>query len=442
MMTGSSAGVAAVLCAAAGVCLAQPQPYPLRDAVEYSVRGGLPNLTAKLKADGAVRIAYLGGSITAQPGWRPKTLAWFKGQFPAAQITEINAAIGGTGSDLGVFRLRQDVLRLEPDLLFVEFAVNDSGAEPERILRSMEGIVRQTWRHNPAIDICFVYTLTQGMLGDLQGGKFPRAASVMEEVADPYGIPSIHMGLGVARMEKEGKVLFSDKEGRGEAQRREAMAAGLCIFSQDGVHPHPDTGHELYLEAVTRGMKEILVTGAAGPHTLGTPLRADNWESARMVPFGTATLSPEWRKADPATDGNAKAFADRLPEMWRADAPGATVSFRFRGTLARVYDLVGPACGVVKVTVDGKDLGVRPRFDAYCTYYRLQTLSIAEGLAEEVHTVRLEIAPEAPDKRALLNQRAEANAKDLALDAAAFAGKYDGRCWYAGWLMLLGELAD
>lgn len=442
MVTGSSAGLAAILCTAAGVCLAQPQPYPLRDAVEFTARGGLPNLTAKLKADGAVRIAYLGGSITAQPGWRPKTLAWFRDQYPAAQITEANAAIGGTGSDLGVFRLRQDVLRHEPDLLFVEFAVNDGGAEPERILRSMEGIVRQTWRYRPTIDICFVYTLTQGMLGDLQSAKYPRAASVMEEVADHYGIPSIHMGLRVAQMEKEGKVLFSDKEGRNEAQRREAMATGLCIFSQDGVHPHPDTGHVLYLEAAVRGMEAILPTGAAGPHALAAPLRVDNWEAARMVPFGKATLSPEWRQADPATDGNAKAFAERLPEIWRADTPGATATFRFRGTLARVYDLVGPGCGAVKMTVDGKDLGVRPRFDAYCSYYRLQTLAIAEGLADEVHTVRLEIAPEAPDKRAILQQRAEPNAKDLALDAAAFAAKYDGRCWYAGWIMLLGEWVD
>jgi lysophospholipase L1-like esterase len=442
MNNGSGSSVLAMLCASAGVCLSQPQPYPLRDAVEFSVRGGLPNVVAKLKADGAVRVAYLGGSITAQPGWRPQTLAWFQGEFPAAQITEINAAIGGTGSDLGVFRLRQDVLRHEPDLLFVEFAVNDGGAEPERILRSMEGIVRQTWQHNPGTDICFVYTLTQGMLGDLQNGKFPRAASVMEDLADAYRIPSIHMGLSVARLEKEGKVVFTDKEGRNEQQRREAMAAGLTIFSQDGVHPHPDSGHVLYLDAVVRAMKEILPAGAAGPHALGTPLRADNWEAARMVRFGNATLSPEWQQADPATDGNAKAFAGRLPEIWRADRPGASVTFRFKGTLARVYDLVGPKCGTILVTVDGKDLGQRPRFDAYCTYYRLQTMAIAEGLADDIHTVRLEIAPEPPDKRTILQQRAEANGKDLALDAAAFAAKYDGQFWYAGWIMLLGELVE
>ncbi len=436
------ANVTAALCAAAGACLAQPQAYPLRAAVEYTVRGGLPNLAAKLRAGGPVRIAYLGGSITAQPGWRPQTLAWFREQFPAAQVSEINAAIGGTGSDLGVFRLQHDVLRHGPDLIFVEFAVNDGGAEPERILRSMEGIVRQTWRHNPATDLCFVYTLTQGMLGDLQQGRFPRAASVMEEVADRYAIPSIHMGLRVARLEQEGKLVFTDKEGRTEPQRREALAAGTYIFSQDGVHPHPDSGHILYTEAVARAMKDILPAGVAGPHALGEPLRADNWENARMVPFGKVRLSPDWEKADPAADNLARTFAERFPEVWRAATPGAAASFRFRGTFARVYDLVGPKCGAVRVTVDGKDLGLRPRFDAYCTYYRLQTMGVAEGLPDAVHEVRLEIAPEGPDKRSILRQRAEANAGDLALDDAAFAAKYDGSCWYAGWVLLLGDLVE
>jgi lysophospholipase L1-like esterase len=117
--------------------------------VECHERNSLPNTFASLEAGKTVRIAYLGGSITAQEGWRPKTLKWFRDQFPTAKVEEINAAIGGTGSDLGIFRLKHDVLDHDPDLLFVEFAVNDGGAPPEQIHRCMEGIVRQTWRHNP-----------------------------------------------------------------------------------------------------------------------------------------------------------------------------------------------------------------------------------------------------------------------------------------------------
>ena len=77
--------------------------FPLVPAQECRPRGGWPNFLAKANTPGAeVRIAYFGGSITAQAGWRPKSLAFFQREFPQAKFAEINAAIGGTGSDLGV----------------------------------------------------------------------------------------------------------------------------------------------------------------------------------------------------------------------------------------------------------------------------------------------------------------------------------------------------
>src|SRR3954464_7636737 len=91
--------------------------------VETQARKGMPNFFQKVEDGRRARIAFFGGSITAQEGWRPKTLAALRQQYPNANIREINAAIGGTGSDLGVFRFRQDVLDHDPDLVFVEFAV-------------------------------------------------------------------------------------------------------------------------------------------------------------------------------------------------------------------------------------------------------------------------------------------------------------------------------
>ena len=55
-------------------------------AEELRVRDGLPNFFAKLAAGESVRIAYLGGSITAADGWRPKSFGWFKAQFPTAGL--------------------------------------------------------------------------------------------------------------------------------------------------------------------------------------------------------------------------------------------------------------------------------------------------------------------------------------------------------------------
>jgi lysophospholipase L1-like esterase len=428
-----------LLALASTVCLAAPKkPYPLRDAVECTPRGGIPNFLAKAEAGKDLKIAYLGGSITAQNGWRPKTLKWFQDRFPKAKIEQIHAAIGGTGSDLGVFRLRKDVLDKKPDLMFVEFAVNDGGASPDRITKSMEGIVRQAWKADPTLDICFVYTATIGMLKDLQSGKFPRAASVMENIADHYNIPSIHMCLKVAQMEKEGKVIF--KATKSTAERKAAMEKGTYYFSRDGVHPYEDSGHILYLEAVARSMPAIFARGKVGPHALPAPIDPNNWEDASMVPFGDAKLSPDWKLLDPVTNSLAKRFRNNLPQLWMAETPGASATFKIKGSMARVFDLVGPTCGRLKITVDGKDKGMRNRFDAYCTYYRLQQLGLADGLdPNQVHTIKVEISAEQPEKRKILKGRSGPNAKILALDDAAFAKKFDGCQWYAGYIMYIGQ---
>lgn len=116
-------------------------------------RDGLPNFFSKIKQGGEVKVAYFGGSITAANGWRVYTREWLSERFPNSKFTEIDAAIGGTGSDLGVYRLARDVLQYQPDLMFVEFSVNDGGATPENIWKAMEGIVRQTWSRLPHCEI-------------------------------------------------------------------------------------------------------------------------------------------------------------------------------------------------------------------------------------------------------------------------------------------------
>ena len=398
--------------------------------VECQVRGGLPNFFEKLNAGGEVHIGYLGGSITAQDGWRPKTLQWFQKKFPQARLSEINAAIGGTGSDLGVFRLKHDVLGGKPDLLLVEFAVNDGGAAPEQIHRCMEGIVRQTWRDNPATDVCFVYTLAGNMLQTLQEGKLPRSAAVMEQLADFYAIPSINMALEVARLEKAGQLIFKGDKPKTDADK--AALGSKILFSPDAVHPYTDTGHQLYLEAVARGMELMRPIGKPGPHPLARPFVADNLEQAKLVPFSRAQLSPGWQKL-PATNHLVKSFGNRLPELWQGAQPGQTATFSFRGTMVGLYDLLGPDCGQLIITLDDKAPVVRPRFDSYCTYHRLAMLHIGAGLSDTRHTVKLEIHPDQPDKAQILSKL---NNK---MDDPK---RFDGTAVYVGAIMLVGELVE
>jgi hypothetical protein len=407
--------------------------FPLVPAVEVQARGGLPNFFRKANTPGAeIKVAYFGGSITAQPGWRPKTLAHFQKTWPGAKFTEINAAIGGTGSDLGVFRLPQDVLGKKPDLMFVEFATNDGGAAPEQILRCMEGIVRQTWRALPECDICFVYTLTEAAIGPMLEGKYPRSASVMEKIAGHYGIPSIHMGMEVARLAKEGRLVWKGSLPKTDAEK--AALGDKLVFAPDSVHPHPETGHELYLQAIVRALAPIQAASATpGPHGLQEPIIATNYENAKLVPLSaeTVTFSPGFTRLDPRTEAFGQRWAERLPTLYKATKPGETLSFKFKGTRAAIYDLVGPDCGQAIVTLDDQPPRIVPRFDAFCTYHRLATLVIGTDLPDTLHTVKIEIHPDQPDKVAILAKNKNTMDKPE---------RFDGTALYPGAILVLGEV--
>lgn len=399
----------------------------LRDAVECSPREGLPNFLAKVEAGNEVKVAYLGGSITAAPGWRVQSREWLQKKYPNAKFAEIHAAIGGTGSDLGVFRLERDVLRHKPDLLFVEFAVNDGGASPEQIHKAMEGIVRQMWAADPNTDICYVYTLTEKMLPDLQSEKMPQAATAMEQLADHYGIPSIHFGVEVARLESEGDLVFKAPKPKNVAEARP------MIFSSDGVHPHVETGHRLYVEAIARSWPKIAAAGGnAQPHELGAPLRTDHWQMARLVSIQPDMLKGDWVKL-PADHQLAKRFQRNMPELYQASSPGATLSFQFEGTSVGVFDILGPDGGQLSIQLDDSKPANRNRIDGYCTYHRMSKLHVGSELKPALHKVTITLTPEQFEKREILFER---NRGDL----DAKPEKYAGHTWYAASLMLIGKL--
>jgi hypothetical protein len=417
------------------------ESYPLRDAIALHERDGLPNFFSKLTDGSKVKIAYLGGSITEQPGWRVKSRIWFQAEFPQAEVEEIAAAVGGTGSELGVFRVDSDVLEKEPDLLFVEFAVNDRCAPPDAVRKAIEGIVRKTWKARPDCDICFIYTVTKDDIEGLKAGKMTRSESVMEEVADHYGISSIHLGVGIARLEQEGKLVIAAPEScrqvdAGETPKAPAKLAARrdspIIFSKDGIHPYIDTGHSLYGMAISRAMESIRWMGTPGAHKLVGPLARDNWESARMIAVDHGgSFDGGAIKLDPAENNVAAKFGSRVPGLWELK-PGATLRFKFKGSKAAIYDVMGPDCGIVEVTLDGKSQKV-VRFDSYSTYHRLSVLEIGDNLEVREHEVRISVLSDRVDKEDLVP---EADREDVKENPA----KYEGSNWYAGAILLVGNL--
>ncbi len=422
-----TSGMLFALLAVTSLQAASPE-YAPAPAVEIQARDGLGNVLAKLEAGKDVKIAYFGGSITAAGGWRMQTLKWFQETFPKADASEINAAIGGTGSDLGVFRLGRDVLEHKPDLVFVEFAVNDGGAPPERIWQAMEGIVRQIWTANPRTDICYVYTYRVGYEKDLNEGNCPRAASAMEMLAEHYGIPSINVAMPVCAMEREGKLIFKSDE---------VAPEGVVRFSKDGVHPLTE-GHQLYTDLIAEAVTGMTKTSKPVDHQpkLATTFVKDNWQAAKMVPITTRMLTGDWEQL-PDDDSLAKRFGSRMGQLWYSGTPGSKITFKFRGSQAKLYDLLGPDGGQVIVTVDGetRDKPVA-RFDSYCTYHRIATLGIATGLdPSETHTVSLEIDAKQPDRTSVAFRL-----KDP--DTELKAPKFQGTKVRTSQILLLGDLVE
>ena len=87
---------------------------------------GIDNLNNE---KGDLVIAYLGGSITEGSGasvytnrYATKlTNQYFQEKFPNKKVTEVNGGVGGTPSNLGLFRVDKDIASKNPDVVFVEF---------------------------------------------------------------------------------------------------------------------------------------------------------------------------------------------------------------------------------------------------------------------------------------------------------------------------------
>nr|MCR5109119.1 SGNH/GDSL hydrolase family protein [Lachnospiraceae bacterium] len=115
-------------------------------------RGNLSRVKKFLNriSDGeACVIAFIGGSITQGAVASTDELCYAKRVFdhisqllsenqshpesklhPESHLTYINAGIGATTSQFGAARVYEDVLKYDPDLVFIEYSVNDNDEAP------------------------------------------------------------------------------------------------------------------------------------------------------------------------------------------------------------------------------------------------------------------------------------------------------------------------
>jgi hypothetical protein len=407
------------------------------DEKECMVRGGLPNFFKKVNASKPVTVGYIGGSITqGNVCYRMQASKYMQLQYPNVTFKWMNAGVSGTGTDLGACRIKEQLLQHKPDLIFIEFAVN--GAYQS----GMEGIIRQIIKDNPETDICLLYAAASGHTKTYIEGSMPGGVKGLEGIAEYHNIPSIHLAMEAAQLEKDGKLIWKNDGNNNE---------GKIIFSEDGLHPIL-AGGNLYAAAVARGIQKMKYLAAIKKHTLPKALLQDNWEDAKMFsPLEVATFDNGWTKTDTKTNASLKQFNAWFPYVMLAEKPGSAFTFKFSGTMFGIFDIGGPEVGQIAIAIDGKPVkleevssnGLRrfkvaatgnetlDRFNNFCNNrYRGQYnfIEIENG----VHTVSISISHLKSDKVKILGSKKS--------DIAEHPERYAKTDVYLGRILLKGDI--
>jgi lysophospholipase L1-like esterase len=345
-------------------------------------RGSIDNSRLKFAKEKTGRVAFIGGSITEMDGYRPMVCELLKKRFPGAQFTFIDAGISSTCSTTGAFRLAADVLGDDPpDLLFVEFAVNDdqdAGHTREECIRGLEGIVRHARAKNPNMDIVVTYFVNEGMLKTLQEGKTPLTIAAHEAVAKHYGVPTIDLAGEVAEEITAGKLTWEKYGGVHPARFGNAICAAMI--------------DELFSRAWADAAKD------SGPvkHTMpAQPLDAGNYERGRFIDPKEAKAGAGWKLGVPDWASLPGAKRERFTSipMLCATAVGSEATLEFEGTAVGAYVVAGPDAGVVQAGIDGgplQSMDLYHRFSQGLHYPR--TVMLGTDLKPGKHTLTIRIA--------------------------------------------------
>jgi len=263
-----------------------------------------------------------------------KTFAWLQKTFPGAKLREINAAIGGTGSDLAAFRCGADVIAQRPDLVFVEFNINDGSPTNAFRKATMEGIVRQLWASPSKPEIVFLYTTSRTL-------NHPRGSH--PAVARHYGIPEIDLQPPLlAALERPNLPKPNEKDLKNP--NLDWKSPGQ-VFMSDSVHPN-DLGHTIYCDTIVAYLKTQIDAEPSPEPALLEPLTGEEFARVKMVPPGEEKLSGDWEVLPP--NGKAR-FAHGTVN---ARQPGDALEFEFEGTALGLFLNVQKDGGKFSWTID------------------------------------------------------------------------------------------
>lgn len=312
-----------------------------------------------------VSIVYLGGSITEGSAAQPqatKCYAYLSAQMFAekfmvnkGQLKYRNAGISGTPSLLGVTRCQQDVLAYSPDIVFVEFAVNDGSDSQSRMF--YESLVLKLLQSDSQPAFILLFTLTnEGYSGQ----------DHMQQIGQHYDLGMISVRDAVQPEIDQGHMQWSD-------------------YSAD--FAHPTTRAHAFIAELIGHYFDIAAQTPSQPHLLpqkakfGTPLATlvnlqhtdDTMISSGSFPYGRVTCytyHSGWRHT--ASAGGTE------PMVLKLTASHMTIAYKQEPN---------QRMGRIEVRVDGK---LRTVLNGYSptAWGNIQTEFVFLGAKKE-HTIEL-----------------------------------------------------
>lgn len=194
----------------------------------------LKNLMKRAANGESLVIGFLGGSITqGSLSSTPETCyaylvyEWWKKSFPNAEFSFVNGGIGGTTSHYGGARAWKDVLCYRPDIVTVDFSVNDDANE--FFEETYEGTLRRLLAAPSAPAVV--------VLNNVFYDTGKNAQDYHNRIADHYGIPHVSIKDTIFPDVESGKIVRAD-------------------ITPDNLHPN-DKGHRLVADEICKLLDSI-----------------------------------------------------------------------------------------------------------------------------------------------------------------------------------------
>jgi len=345
----------------------------------HQIRSGLLNCKIRFEKEKFGRVAFLGGSITYNPGWRDSICAYLVRRFPRTQFEFINAGIPSMGSTPAAFRLERDVLsKGRVDLLFEEAAVNDASnarSSTEQI-RAMEGIIRHLRYSNPGMNIIMMYFVDPDKIKDYEMGLTPSVIKNHEKVARDYDIPTINLALEVTERIRKGEFNWEDD------------------FRD--LHPSP-FGQSIYARSMIRFLDDTfsakvndddMFTNFAMPDKMDEYCydRGELIDISKPELVNGWNINPTWTPEDEA---GVRSNYHHVP-MLVSNQPGSLLRFKFKAKAIGIAVAAGPDAGMIEYRIDVGDWQHLNLFTPWSMHLHLPWYyTLSAELAEKEHVLEL-----------------------------------------------------